>query len=68
MTGTELRAYRESVPMSIHRLAHQLGVHFTAVSHWEHGRRPIPSWVHQLLTDPPPPAYWVTTPPILHLL
>jgi len=68
MTGDELRTYRESVHLSIHRLARELDVHFTAVSHWEHGRRRVPAWVVRRLSSSTPPMYWLASTPTLRVL
>lgn len=46
MTGTELRTARQRLGWSQSRLAEALGVHWTTVWRWEHGRSPIPqNWV-----------------------
>lgn len=40
-----LRSYRETQGLSQAELARQLGVHYSTVSRWEAGNRPVPAHI-----------------------
>lgn len=49
MTPDEFRRIRTALHMSQSSLGRQLGVHRNTIAAWEHGQRPIPSVVAQLV-------------------
>ena len=49
MSGEELRAWRIKHDLSQAELAELLGLHQTAISHWESGKRKIPDYLSLLL-------------------
>jgi len=49
MTGADLRAELARLGLRQTDLAGVLGVHYDAVNHWVHDRRPVPGYVEAVL-------------------